>query len=227
MQDGGILFDRPHFRESTAMAYPGFAAGMVGIRDRRRDRNATVFRCAIAAGLVSLVAVGLAGRPARAAVSVYSNNQARDCYIAAKFGDKQRRGVADCTAALVMGLSKHDVAGMLVNRGVIYLGYTRYGLAVDDFNASIKLDATIGDAYVNRGAAEIALKKYAEGRADIDKGLPLGPDEPQKAYYNRGLADEYLDDEKAAYFDYLKASQLDPDWDAPKKELLRFNVSAK
>ncbi|MDB5481186.1 MAG: hypothetical protein JWO83_2239 [Caulobacteraceae bacterium] len=209
------------------MAYPGFASGMLDIRDRRLDRHAMVLRCGIAAGLVSLAVVGLAGRPARAAVSVYTNNQARDCYIAAKFGDKQHRGVADCTAAMVMGLSKHDVAGMLVNRGVIYLGYATYGLAIDDFNASIKLDATIGDAYVNRGAALIAQKKYAEGRADIDKGLPLGPDEPQKAYYNRGLADDYLDDEKAAYFDYLKASQLDPDWDAPKKELTRFSVSAK
>jgi tetratricopeptide (TPR) repeat protein len=209
------------------MAYPGFASGMVDIRDRHGDRNATVWRCAIAAGSVSLAVVGLAGRPAWAAVSVYANNQARDCYIAAKFGDKLRRGVADCTAAMGPGLSKHDIAGMLVNRGVIHLSYARYGLAIDDFNASIKLDATIGDAYVNRGAALIAQKKYAEGRADIDKGLPLGADEPQKAYYNRGLADDYLDDEKAAYFDYLKASQLDPDWDAPKKELSRFSVSVK
>jgi tetratricopeptide (TPR) repeat protein len=202
-------------------------SGMVDIRDRLGDRYATVLRCAIAAGLVSLAMICLAGRPARAAVSVYSNNQARDCYIAAKFGDKQQRGVADCTAAMVLGLSKHDMAGMLVNRGVIYLSNARYGPAISDFNASIKLDDKIGDAYVNRGAALIAQKKYAEGRADIDKGLPLGPDEPQKAYYNRGLADEYLDDEKAAYFDYLKASQLDPDWDAPKKELERFSVSPK
>ena len=190
-----------------------------------RDRNATALRCAIAAGLASLAVVGLAGRPARAAVSVYSNNQARDCYIAAKFGDKQQRGVADCTAAMVPGLPKHDMAGMLVNRGVIYLSHAQYGPAIKDFNASIKLDDKIGDAYVNRGAALIAQKKYAAGRADIDKGLPLGPDEPQKAYYNRGLADDYLDDEKAAYFDYLKASQLDPDWDAPKKELTRFTVT--
>lgn len=209
------------------MAFPGSASGMADIGDRRGGRHAAALRAAITAGLVGLAMAGLAGRPVWAAVSVYANNQARDCYIAAKFGDKQRRGVADCTAAMVTGVSKHDIAGMLVNRGVIYLGYARYGLAIDDFDASIKLDATIGDAYVNRGAALIAQKKYAEGRADIDKGLPLGPDEPQKAYYNRGLADDYLDDEKAAYFDYLKASQLDPDWEAPKNELTRFSVSVK
>ena len=208
MQNDRILVGRPHIRESPAMAY----------------QNSTVLRCAIAAGLA---AVGLAAGPAQGAVSVYANNQGRDCYIAAKFGDKLRRGVEDCTAAMAPGLPKHDIAGMLVNRGVIHLSYARYALAIDDFNASIKLDATIGDAYVNRGAALIALKKYAEGRADIDKGLPLAPDEPQKAYYNRGLADDYMDDERAAYFDYLKASQLDPDWDLPKKELTRFTVSTK
>ncbi len=74
--------------------------------------------------------------------------------------------------------------------------------------------------------AQIAERRFAEGKADIDQGLTLGTEEPQKAYYNRGLADDYLDDEKSAYFDYLKASQLDPQWYAPKKELLRFTVSA-
>ena len=207
------------------MVHLGFASRVVDIRDRRADRNAAVLRFAITAGLVGLAVVGLAGRPARAAVSVYSSTQARDCYIAAKFGDKQQHGIADCTAAMFNGLSKHDQAGMLVNRGVIQLSYAHYGPAIKDFTASIKLDPTIGDAYVNLGAALIGQKKYAEGRAQIDKGLPLNPDEPQKAYYNRGLADDYLDEEKAAYFDYLKASQLDPDWEAPKKELTRFTVT--
>jgi tetratricopeptide (TPR) repeat protein len=186
----------------------------------------------VSAGGMAICALGLAAAAlcagsARAAVSVFANDQARDCYTAAKFGDKERRGIADCTAAMVNGLSNHDIAGMLVNRGVIYLSYARYSLAIDDFNSSIKLDATIGDAYVNRGAALIAQKKFAEGRDDIDKGLPLGADEPEKAYYNRGIADDYLDDEKAAYFDYLKASQLDPNWYAPKNELSRFTVTQK
>jgi len=44
---------------------------------------------------------------------------------------------------------------------------------------------------------------------------------------NRGLADDYLDDETSAYHDYLKASQLDPDWVWPKTELARFTVTPK
>lgn len=163
----------------------------------------------------------------RAQVATVFGDQARDCYIAAKFGDLKGKGIADCTAAMVSGMSKRDTGGLLVNRGVIQLGYERFDLAIDDFNDAIKYDATIGDAYVNRGAAEIGKRKFAIGRDDIDHGLSLGADEPQKAYYNRGLADEYLGDETAAFNDYTKASQLDPTWIWPKHELVRFTVTPK
>ena len=176
--------------------------------------------CVLAVG-ATVLSVGAA----RAAVSVYATDEARDCYIAAKFGDKDRHGIDDCTRALLDVSGKHDVAGMLVNRGVIYLSYQRYAMALQDFNDAIKTDPSIGEAYANRGACQIAERRFAEGKADIDHGLTLGTEEPQKAYYNRGLAEDYLGDEKAAYFDYLKASQLDPQWYAPKKELLRFTVN--
>jgi len=32
---------------------------------------------------------------------------------------------------------------------------------------------------------------------------------------------------KSAYFDYQKAVELSPQWEAPKNELLRFHVSSK
>jgi tetratricopeptide (TPR) repeat protein len=185
----------------------------------------TVLLSAVGALALGFGATTFDAAPARAAVSVYATDQARDCYIAAKFGDKDRNGIDDCTSALLDVSSKHDVAGMLVNRGVIYLSYQRYTLAFQDFNQAILTDPTIGEAYVNRGACQVAQRHFAEGKSDIDKGLTLGTDEPQKAYYNRGLAEDYLGDEKAAYFDYLKASQLDPDWYAPKKELMRFSVN--
>jgi tetratricopeptide (TPR) repeat protein len=216
------------------MACLGFASGVVGVPDQRGNRNAAAVRWAIAAGWASLALVGLAVRPASAAVPIQSNNPAaHDCYIAAKFGDKQKQGISACTAAIRAESaenigqvpSKHNLAGLLVNRGVIHLSYAQYGPAISDLTASIKLDPTIGEAYVNLGASLIGKKKFAEGRAQIDEGLRLNAEEPAKAYYNRGLADDYLDDEKAAYFDYLKASQLDPDWDLPKHELTRFTVT--
>ena len=61
-------------------------------------------------------------------------------------------------------------------------------------------------------------------RLRLDLLVLLGPEEPEKAYYNRGLANEGLDDVKAAYFDYLRALELKPDWPIPQRELRRFSV---
>jgi hypothetical protein len=36
-----------------------------------------------------------------------------------------------------------------------------------------------------------------------------------------------MGDLKAAWLDYTKAAELDPDWDAPRTELTRFTVSRK
>jgi tetratricopeptide (TPR) repeat protein len=62
---------------------------------------------------------------------------------------------------------------------------------------------------------------------DLNKAIALGVDEPAKAYYNRALAYEGLEDAKAAYFDYQKAIELSPDWSAPREQLVRFKVSRK
>ena len=59
---------------------------------------------------------------------------------------------------------------------------------------------------------------------DINRALDLGVEEPEKAYFNRALAHEGLDDMKAAYLDYQKALELKPEWEPPKRELARFTV---
>ncbi|MDR3512832.1 MAG: hypothetical protein P4L73_14445 [Caulobacteraceae bacterium] len=184
----------------------------------------TAWAGAAAASILGLAALLAAGQ-ARSAVTVFANDQAHACYLAAKLGDLAQTGLDDCTQAIGGApMSDHDLAGTFVNRGVIYMLHGRYRPAQADFEAALKLDTTLGEAYVNHGAALIAQRRYAEGIADIDRGLPLGPQEPEKAYYNRAIADEALDDVKDAYFDYLKAAQLKPAWAAPKAELARFTV---
>ena len=71
------------------------------------------------------------------------------------------------------------------------------------------------------------MHRFADGLADLNKGIGLGVEEPAKAYYNRALAYEGLDDVKSAYFDYQKAVELSPGWDAPKQELTRFHVARR
>ena len=48
-----------------------------------------------------------------------------------------------------------------------------------------------------------------------------------KAYFNRAVAYEGVDDEKSAYLDYQQALALKPDWEAPKHELQRFTVTRR
>ena len=163
---------------------------------------------------------------ANASSFVLGGGLANVCSRAAVGGLSDEKSLETCSLAIQTELmAGRDLAGTYVNRGVIELRRKAYDKARADFDRAVKISPDMGEAFVNRGAAYIAQRQYAMGLAEIDKGLKLGSDEPEKAYYNRALANEGLDDMKAAYFDYLKASELKPDWDAPKKELTRFTVS--
>jgi len=154
------------------------------------------------------------------------NPHAQACEEASKFGDFNGTGIDECTLAISsVLLSDHDHAAAYVDRGAIHMQHKQYAPAQTDFEAAIKLDPTLANAYVDHGGALIALKHYTDGIAEIDRGLALGPEQPEKAYFNRGIADERLNDMKSAYADYLKASQLKPDWVAPKSELARFKLA--
>jgi Tfp pilus assembly protein PilF len=164
-----------------------------------------------------------------AAVTVFGGpGPAEDCYKSAKFGGAPDTGIDNCTRAIdSQPMSDRDMAGTYVNRGVIYMGMASFVAAQHDFEQAMKLEPKMGEALVNHGSALIAQKKYADGIAEISRGLELNPSEPEKAYFNRGLAYESLDDLKAAYFDYSKAAELKPTWDEPRAELARFTVSQR
>ena len=92
--------------------------------------------------------------------------------------------------------------------------------------SSVASSASVGTggAASVRGAAFVGTSRYGEGLSQIDQGLALGVKDPEKAYYNRAIANENLGDVTAAYRDYSKAAELAPTWDAPKTELARFSV---
>jgi tetratricopeptide (TPR) repeat protein len=165
---------------------------------------------------------------ANAAVTVIGGGLAEACSNAAITGKSERKFEAMCTRALdEEALSTRDRAGTYVNRGVMKLRRADYDAAVLDFNQAVRIKPDMGEGYVNRGAASIGLHHYPESLADLNKGIALGVDELAKAYYNRAMAYEGLEDAKAAYFDYQKALELSPDWTAPKEQLVRFKVSRK
>ena len=165
---------------------------------------------------------------AQAAVTLIGGGMAHDCSKAALSGASDAKYEALCTLALDTELlSLRDRAGTYVNRGVLKLRRKEFASAAYDFNRAVITKPDLGEAYVNRGAAAVGNRRFAEGLTDLNKAIELGVEEPEKAYYNRALAYEGLDNMKAAYFDYQKAIELKPDWELPKKELVRFTVERR
>ena len=190
-------------------------------------------RINIAATRIAALALGFSAflglGASQAAVTVFGDGgPASDCFKAAKWGGPPDPAIAQCTQAIQSEfMSDHDLAGTYVNRGVIYMSMASWIAAQHDFEQAMKLDPKMGEAFVNHGGALIAQKKYADGIAEISRGLELNPSEPEKAYFNRGLAYESLDDLKAAYYDYSKAAELKPNWSEPRAELARFTITQR
>ncbi len=174
------------------------------------------------------VAAVLAGAPARAAVMVFGGGMAEDCSRAAIAGKSDPGSILTCSLALgADDLDRLDRAATLINRGVMKLRRGAFEDARADLDASIVLTPAIGEAWVNMGAVSVGEGRYQAALNDLTKALALGVKEPEKAYFNRALAYEGLDDEKSAYFDYQHALSLKPGWDLPKHELLRFTVTRR
>jgi len=175
--------------------------------------------------LAALLAFAL-GAPAAAAVSVLGGANAETCSRAAIAGKSDPGSMMACSMALdYEALNPLDRAGTFINRGVMKLRRGAFEDAHGDFDHGIALAPRIGEGWINRGAMFVGEKRYRDGLEDLNRGLALGVKEPEKAYFNRGLADEGLDDETSAYLDYKQALTLKPDWELPRHELLRFTVT--
>lgn len=175
--------------------------------------------------VAALAGLSLSGA-ARAQVDVIGGGLATDCSQAVEAGLATHAAEDLCTRSLEEEqLVPLDRAGTYVNRGIIRLRNRRYDEAVSDFDIAIRYKSSLAEAYVNRAAARIGQLRFNDALADIDNALMLDVKEPQKAWYNRAVAHEYLDDYKDAYLDYRKAISLAPDWDLPRQQLARFTVS--
>jgi tetratricopeptide (TPR) repeat protein len=163
------------------------------------------------------------------AVSILGSNAVKICSdharSVAEGGAVSRQGLEACDEAIKhVALSDTELAASYVNRGVIHLAIGNAAAAVGDDNAALQIQPTLTDALVNRGAAFAAQKRFADAVGDFDHALALSPGHPERIYYNRAMAHEDMGQLKAAYLDYLKASQLAPSWTQPKADLARFTV---
>jgi NAD(P)-dependent dehydrogenase (short-subunit alcohol dehydrogenase family) len=80
------------------------------------------------------------------------------------------------------------------------------------------------EPWLNLATLRLKQGKSAEALPLFTKAIELGAEEPEIAYYGRGLAHEDLGDLKAAYADLTRAAELRPTWAEPAKELARYQV---
>lgn len=186
-----------------------------------------MFRKAMAIGIAGLGWAGLIG-PADAAISVLNGTMANSCYQAAEYGGASVEGIRLCTLALGESvLSTRDRAATYINLGIIRARNNDSEGALESYNQGLRIDPSLGEGYVDRGAVQITLKNYQAAIADITKGIELNANEPEIAYYDRAIANEAVGNIRDAYIDYKKAVEISPDFALAKDQLSRFKVVRK
>jgi len=130
-----------------------------------------------------------------------------------------------CTLAIAEdSFARRLASGNYNNRGVIHFSRGEYEEALRDFREAIRRQPELAVAHVNLGYTYVAQQRWAEAIDPLTLGIALGAEDLPKVYFNRGIAHEETGRIREAYEDYLKASELAPEWEDPKRELTRFNV---
>jgi tetratricopeptide (TPR) repeat protein len=175
--------------------------------------------------LVLIAALGAAA-PAVASVSVLGGSAARQCFQAAESPMTPSIETLDvCDLAITAEpLTDRDLVATYINRGILRVRVGRTGDGIADFNRAIERDPTIAEAWFNRGVALMRSGTPEQAMPSFEGAVERGTNRPALAYFGRAVANEALGNMRAAYADYRRASELDPDWDRPRSELRRFQV---
>ncbi len=174
--------------------------------------------------LAALLAASAA--PVAASVIVIGNTDARLCFEAADSPlQPQARDFRRCDEALLReNLTRYETVATHVNRGILHLRRGRVEVAIADFDAAVRIDPEQPEAYLNKGAALIRRENPGEAVGLFTVALERNTSRPAIAHYGRAVANEQLGNLRAAYSDYQRASELDPDWADPRADLRRFRV---
>jgi tetratricopeptide (TPR) repeat protein len=179
------------------------------------------YRTVLSSAAVSLLlaAPALAASPVQKIV--YQVDAATRCSQAAAGGFDLHQGLSHCDTALGDPAMIHRGA-LLVDRGIVRTALGDVQGAMADYDAAIAVSPELGDAYINRASANIALKHYDNAKADLARGLQLGAANLAVAYFDRAVIADDEGDAQAAYRDYNQALSLKPDYEAARRELTRF-----
>lgn len=164
--------------------------------------------------------------PAAAGVTVIGAGNARMCFLAAE-SKLTPRGIElkRCDEALMEERANPEVTvATHVNRGILRLRRGDLTGAIADFDAASALDPDEPEAYLNRASALLRQQQVAGAITQFDAAIAKQTRRPALAYYGRGVAHEEAGNLRAAYRDYVRASELAPSWREPRRELTRFRV---
>lgn len=174
------------------------------------------------AGLLATMAFSTAN----AAVMVSGNSSAQTCFAAAARQAHTATDLRPCDFAIDReALTFDDRVATYVNRGIIQFHRGSYDLALADFDRALALDEDQPEAMLNKAITLMRRDRRGEEALPLfTQALNLGTEQPAVAHYGRGLAHQLTGDLTAAYMDILTASELAPEWDAPRNDLGNFIV---
>jgi tetratricopeptide (TPR) repeat protein len=194
-------------------------------------------RAALAGAALAMGALCLPAAALAQSVQVVGNGSGEDCWKAAKAttylkmdsAALEARWKADaigaCDDALKsQQMNRIDTAATWVNRGILEMSRERYKNARGNFKEALNLLPKLPEAHVDLGSSLINLMQFAEGAKETELGLQLGSHEPERGWYNLGIAYEELGDLQKSYESFRHASELAPDWQDPQKQMARFTV---
>lgn len=145
------------------------------------------------------LALAVLSAPAAGATSertvIIGTSPANDCFRAVSQRRQDADAIDKCTLALNDDFLPREVRAVTyVNRAILRLRRHDSRSALGDANAALAL----------HGA--------------------LSQEDAARAYFYRANAYEDLGDNRAAYADYRHATELSPNWAAPRSELARFQI---
>ncbi len=181
----------------------------------------------ILAGL-SVLPLMIAAGAASAGTMTIGQSYGAECYHNAKSSNIGVSDINACNRAIdEEALSRKDRASTLVNRGIVRAYRDDLEGALADYREALIIKPEFAEAFANRGNVYIRMGRYNDALDELNTALTLDLEHPERVYYNRAIVYEKLGQTREAYEDLKKATQMAPQWNQAKHELLRYQVVSR